>query len=105
MAKPRLVFFRSPNAGLPEFIKLQLQQQTECLALFFDVVVILGDCDYRRGFDQHEPDVALFESGVYERGRLITNTEAHPQVLKAGLCNADSYCLTRSTFLSDMERW
>lgn len=103
--QPKLVFFRSTTEGLPDFIRLHLQQQQFCLSQFFDVVVIEGDCDYRQVCDEHHPDMTLFESGVYARPRRIVNTDCNPGVLKAGLCNADAYCLTRSTFMSDMAHW
>ncbi|MEJ0038434.1 MAG: glycosyltransferase [Gammaproteobacteria bacterium] len=103
---PKLVLFRSSSDGLPAFIRLHLAQQQACLEQFFDVVLIEKDCDYAQVCDEHEPDMALFESGVYAtRPRRITSTNSHPQVLKAGFINSDAYCLTRSSFVSDMERW
>jgi hypothetical protein len=75
------------------------------LEQYFEVVVVSGDCDYGEVCETHEPDMALFESGVYAGPRHITSTAACPEVPKVGFCNSDAYCATRSVFLSDMERW
>src|SRR6516162_7277725 len=116
--KPRLVMFRgkhvnwSPNnrrpapvSNLPHFIHSHLAQQIKCLSVFFDVSVILGDCNYAKICDQYQPDLALFESGIYGGPREITHISAVPSVPKLGFLHADAYCPTRNVFLSDMERW
>lgn len=106
MPKPKLAFFRLTKPGLPGFVQQHLREQVECLALSFDVVLVTEACDYGEVCDKHEPQLALFESGVYAgAGRMITNTSAHPEIPKLGFLNADAYCPTRSVFLSDMERW
>jgi Glycosyl transferases group 1 len=103
--KPKLVFFRWPSTKLPHFVRLHLREQERCLAQFFEIVVISVDCDYRQVCEEHEPDLTLFESGVYAGERDVRNTSACPEIPKLGFCNADAYCKTRSVFLSDMERW
>jgi hypothetical protein len=102
---PKLVFFRWPRPGLPQFVRQHLDEQVRCLEHHFDVVVIDRDCDYGEVCETHRPDLALFESGVYAGPRRVTNVAAHPQVPKVGFYNGDAYCTTRSVFLSDMERW
>jgi Glycosyl transferases group 1 len=103
--KPKLAFFRWTRPGLPRFIQRHLDEQVACLRHHFDVVLVDTDCDYAEVCETHRPDLALFESGVYAGPRRITNTSAFPDIPKVGFCNADTYCVTRSVFLSDMERW
>ncbi len=105
--KPRLIFFRSSQEGLPFFIQLHLKEQVRCLSLFFDVIVIHKDCDYSEICGRHEPDLCLFESGVYERvpRRKIHNASSRPDIPKLGFCHADAYCVTREVFLADMWTW
>jgi hypothetical protein len=103
--KPKLVFFRWPHHSLPHFIRLHLREQVRCLEQFFEVVVISEDCDYGQVCDVHQPDLTLFESGVYAADRRVRNASAHPEIPRLGFCNADAYCKTRSVFLSDMDHW
>ncbi|SDR72258.1 glycosyltransferase family protein [Agrococcus carbonis] len=104
--KPRLVFFRFADPTLPDFIAGHLRDHVRCLEQWFDVHVIDRDADYDEVVDRLQPDLALFESGVYaRRGRAIANTHRHPGIPKLGLLNADGYCPTRSVFLADMDDW
>lgn len=103
--KPRLVLFRWAKPGLPGFVHQHLREQVRCLEHHFDVVLVDEDCDYEQVCDEHRPDLAVFESGVYAGPRKISRTDACPEIPKVGFCNADAYCVTRSVFLSDMERW
>ena len=104
-AKPKLVFFRKPLPNLPRFVVQHLDEHVACLEHHFDVVLVDDDCDYAEVCETHEPDLALFESGVYAAGIRIERTDAFPEVPKLGFCNSDAYCATRAVFLSDMERW
>ena len=104
-SKPRLVFFRATRRGLPDFVHRHLREHVKCLSQHFDVVLVTGDCDYLEVCETHQPDITLFESGVYVGSRKIAMTSACPEIPKIGFCNADAYCPTRSVFLSDMERW
>lgn len=103
--KPKLVFFRWIDKNSPHYIRLHLEQHIKCLSEFFEVILIDSDCDYKQVCDQYQPDLTLFESGVYVAERNIKNISAYPEIPKLGFCNADAYCETRSVFLSDMERW
>jgi hypothetical protein len=103
--RPKLVFFRWARESLPDFVKLHLNEHVRCLAETFDVTVVSEDCDYDEVCDRYQPDLTLFESGVYAGPRKIINTSAHPAVPKLGLCNSDAYCVTRSVFLADMANW
>ena len=109
--KPKLVFFQwdhRPNAEAANYLLLHMQQHVKCLATHFNVVVINHDCDYAEICDRHQPDLALFESGYRSHGSRrirIANTNAHPEVPKLGLHNADPWCDRRAGFLSDMEQW
>jgi hypothetical protein len=104
-AQPRLLFFRTTKPDLPDFISLHLAEHVRCLAQFFDVEVISGDCDYDQICDTSQPDLALFESGVYAHRAGIRHANTHPQVPKIGFLNADAYCESRARFLSDMAEW
>jgi hypothetical protein len=91
---------------LPAFVRQHFDEHVQCLEFFFDVVVIGENCNYDEVCDRLQVDLALFESGVYVRSdRRIANTHRHPEIPKAGLLNADAYCITRSVFLSDMDEW
>ncbi|MEV6343177.1 glycosyltransferase [Actinoplanes sp. NPDC051851] len=103
--KPRLVFFRMLQQGLPDFIRLHLREQVECLERSFDVVVIDHECDFGQVCDQYRPDLVLFESGAYTGKRQITNTAAHPEVPRLGFIHSDAYCLSRAASIADMARW
>jgi hypothetical protein len=103
--KPRLLFFRANHDRQPAFLRAQLSEQVKCLTVFFDVKVIIEGCDYREVCEQFQPDLSLFESGVYSGPRHVTNTSAFPDIPKLGLLNGDPFCMTRGMFLSDMERW
>src|SRR5260370_39605137 len=103
--KPRLLFFRANHDKQPAFIRAQLSDQVKCLTAFFNVKVIIEGCDYSEVCEQFRPDLSLFESGVYSGPRDGTNTSEFPDIPKLGLLNADPFCITRSMFLSDMERW
>jgi len=109
MPKPKLVFFQHKyDVRLPAFLSMHAREHSKCLSHFFDVRVIDEDCDYQKVCEQHEADLAIFESGVPFascRRPIITNTRACPQVPKAGLLNADAFGEGRSGFLSDMEHW
>jgi tetratricopeptide (TPR) repeat protein len=103
--KPTLLFFRFSPESLPAYIRLHLQQHVKCLSQFFEVTVIDRPSDYRQLCDKHQPDLALFESGVYVGKREIANISAYPEIPKLGFCHCDSYCETREVFVSDMARW
>ncbi|MET4637677.1 glycosyltransferase [Mycetocola sp. 2940] len=104
--KPRMVFFRINETNLPEFITGHFRDHVRCLEQFFDIEVISTNADYDEVVDRVQPDIALFESGVYARaGRAITNTHRHPTIPKVGFLDSDAYCLTRSVFLADMDDW
>jgi glycosyl transferase family 1 len=103
--KPRLVFFRMLQQGLPDFIQLHLREQVDCLKRSFDVVVVDRECDFGQICDQYQPDMVLFESGTYNGKRQITNTAAHPEVPRLGFIHSDAYCLSRAASISDMAQW
>jgi len=102
--KPRMLFFRTVDRNISAFIVEHLKQQLECLRLSFDVTLIEGDCDYDQICDLHQPDIAMFESGIYSRRSTISNALSHPTVRKVGFFNGDPYCSSRLTFLQDMRR-
>jgi hypothetical protein len=107
--KPKLVFFQNKyDDGLPDFLLTHKQEHVNCLSLFFDVVVIQHDCDYQQICDLHQPDLALFESGVNLsacRKPKIANVRACRTIPKLGFFNADAWCETRSGSLSEMDQW
>jgi hypothetical protein len=103
--KPKLLFLRFACSNLPTYIQFHLEEQKKCLSQFFDVAVIDGPCDYRKLCDKHQPDLALFESGVWVGQRDITNISACPEIPKIGFCHCDAYCANRERFIYDMARW
>jgi len=92
---------------MPRFIELHFKQHAQCLAHFFDVTVIDRSADYDRICDTYQPDLVLFESGVYAgtADRQISNVFTHSHIPKVGFCHADAFCFSRSIFFSDMDRW
>jgi hypothetical protein len=108
-ANPRLLFFQYRyDPKLPAFLLHHKEDHVKCLAQFFDVTVIDHDCDYGAVCERHRPALALFESGLDNltcRKPRITNLQAHPDIPKAGLHNADAFSGARAGFLSDMEHW
>ena len=103
--KPRLLFFRWAKPGLPGFLNRHLDEHVQTLEHFFEVRVIDRDCDYAAECEAFEPDLSVFESGVYAGERSIRNTSSHPEVPKLGFLHSDPYDLARAVFLSDMDRW
>ena len=108
-AKPRLVFFQFKwDERLPEFLLIHKREHVKCLSQFFDVTVINSDCNYQQICDKHEPDLALFESGVNHvtcQRLKIENIRSYPEIPKLGLLHADGFCNARAGFLSDMDHW
>ena len=104
-SKPRLLFFRWAKPGLPGFLNRHLDEHVQTLQHFFDVRVIDRDCDYAAECDAFEPDLCVFESGVYAGERSIRNTAGRPEIPKLGFLHSDPYDLARAVFLSDMDRW
>lgn len=106
IAKPKLLFFRPTRTDLPEFVNQHLRDHVRALGFSFDVSLVTENADFDEHVDRVQPDLVLFESGVYVRpDRRIANTHRHPDIPRLGLLNADAYCLTRSVFLSDMDDW
>ena len=92
--RPRLVFFQSRyDANAPEFTLLHKHEHVRCLQQFFDVTVVQGDCDYRQVCETHEPQLAVFETGLQLSAahRLnITNARSCREVPKVAFLNADA---------------
>jgi hypothetical protein len=108
-SRPRLLYFQFRyDARLPRFLLIHKDEHVRCLQQKFDVVVINADCDYDAACAAHEPDLALFESGVPNplcRRLQISNTHTHPHIPKIGLLHADAFCQGREGFISDMYEW
>ncbi|WP_344299625.1 glycosyltransferase [Sinomonas flava] len=75
------------------------------MSRFFEVRVVDASGDYDEICDQFEPDLCMFESGVYAGERELRNTSAHPQVPKLGFLHADAFDASRAAFVTDMARW
>ncbi len=107
--KPKLIYFQNKyESALPEFLLNHKQEHVRCLSYFFDVVVIHDDCDYQQVCDLHQPDIALFESGVNLftcRKPRITNVRSSRSIPKLALLNADAWCETRTGSFADLELW
>lgn len=106
--KPKLVFFQWQHEDLPKYLSLHLQEHIKCLSESFEVTVIREDCDYQEICDKYQPDLTLFESGVYAINgskKEIKNISAYPEIPRLGFLHADAYCNSRQAFISDMESW
>jgi hypothetical protein len=107
--KPKLAYFQHKyDENLAEFLLIHNQDHVSCLSHCFEVLLFNEDCDYKAICDKHQPELALFESGVNHRTcrRLkIKNIRAYPEIPKLGLHNADAWCWSRAGFLSDMDHW
>jgi hypothetical protein len=75
------------------------------MSRFFDVHVLDAVGDYDAICDRLEPDLCVFESGVYAGERRLANTASHPWVPKLGFLHADAFDTSRAAFIADMERW
>lgn len=106
--KPKLVFFQWDHSGNPGFVQAHMHLHAKCLAEFFDLTVIHGNCNFQQVCDKFEPDLALFEAGVnYRASRrpTIEDISANPGVPRIGLHNGDGWCDARAGFIADMARW
>lgn len=103
--RPRLLFFRWTRSGLPAFLQAQVDEQVTTLARCFDVHVVSTSGDYDEFCDTYQPDMCLFESGVYASDRALTRTDTHPEIPKLGFLHADAFDSSRAAFLSDMAEW
>jgi tetratricopeptide (TPR) repeat protein len=83
------------------------RQHVKCLSEFFDLTVISDDSDYDQICDKYRPNLVLIEGGAKDYQThyrpKIANTSAHPRIPKVGLYREDSFCHSRTGFLSDME--
>lgn len=103
--KPVLVFFRWTRAGLPTFLRMHLDEQVACLRQWFDVYVVNEACDYDEVCSRYQPDLCVFESGVYSGERRISRVDTHPQVPRLGFLHADAFDVCRGAFVADMINW
>ena len=103
--RPRMALFRRTRPGIPDFLTAHAREQVKSLECFFDVRVIEGDCDYDLVCDQLQPDLCVFESGVYAGRRVIRNIAAHPDIPRLGFLHADAFDSSRAAFVADMARW
>jgi hypothetical protein len=107
--RPKLVFFQNRyDDNLPEFLLTHTREHVDCLSMHFDLVLIHDDCDYAQVCDLHQPDLALFESGVNLftcRKPAVRNVRSDTTIPKLSLLNADAWCETRSGSLAELDQW
>ena len=107
--RPRLVFFSGPYDHLYKYVLIGLVKPLErLLNHYFDLIVVRGDCDYSEIVEKHEPNMVLFDGGfdnLKKRPTKITNTNTHPQVLKAGLLRNDLHSHMRHDSFFRLESW
>jgi len=105
-SKPKLLWLRFLHPKLPSFVQLHMREQELCMSQFFDVTVINErSCDYQQLCDRHEPDLAIFETGVYTVQAEVTNVGYSAQIPKLGFIHCDAYCPTRKTAIANMAKW
>ena len=83
-------------------------QQNNFTNHYFDLVVVPGDCDYSEVVQTYEPDMVLFDGGIDSvsgRASEITNTNTHPEVIKAGILRIDLHSPMRINSFYRMEQW
>lgn len=103
--KPRLLFMRFGRPNLPGFVKLHLDDQVRCLEQRFVVKIVDTPIDYDLVCDEFQPDLSLFESGVYVGMRNIRGINSHPGIPRLGFIHCDAYCRSRKAAIADMDRW
>ncbi|HVU89700.1 MAG TPA: glycosyltransferase [Pirellulales bacterium] len=104
--KPKLLWLRFLQPKLPSFVQLHMREQERCMSQYFDLTLVNErSCDYQQLCDQHEPDLAIFETGVYTVQAEVKNTDYSPQVPKLGFVHCDAYCPTRKTAIANMANW
>lgn len=103
--RPRLVFFRTVRGSISGFLLQHLDEHVRALEKWFDVVVVAEASDYGKVCDEHQPDLCVFEVGVYSAPRQISTTAAHPQIPKLGFLHADAFDSSRAAFIADMAAW
>lgn len=108
-SKPKLLFLKCTYpSDLPPFLLLHTHEHVKCLSQFFDVTVIHPPCDYRQVCEAHQPDLALFETGLNIstcRKGPIANVDTFRHIPRLGFINADGWCETRSGILCEMDEW
>jgi hypothetical protein len=107
--KPKLVFFQFKyGKDVPGFLLRHRDEHVRCLAQWFDVTVIRDHCDFQRVCEEHEPEIAVFETGVQLSNceRLnISHVRGFDSIPRVGFLNADAWGETREGILSDLEHW
>lgn len=104
-ARQRLLLFRTVRGSVSGFLLQHLDEHVRALEKWFDVIVIDKPCDYAKTCDEFEPDLCVFEVGVYSAKRHISNTDSHPDIPKLGFLHADSFDSSRAAFVADMAAW
>jgi hypothetical protein len=102
---PRMILFRWTKPGLAPFLAQHLDAQVRTLGHFFEVRIVDYDCDYAQVCEHFNPEICVFESGVYSGERRIKNTNSRPEIPKLGFLHADAYDAARAVFISDMAGW
>ena len=105
-SKPKLLWLRFLQPKLPSFVQLHMREHELCMSQFFDLTTVNDrSCDYQQLCDRHEPDLVIFETGVYTVPAEVTNTSYSPQIPRLGFIHCDAYCPTRKTALANMAKW
>lgn len=61
--------------------------------------------DYDEVCDRHEPDLVIFESGVYSAQCEISNIQKHSSIPRLGFIHCDAYCRSRKRAIAHFDRW
>jgi hypothetical protein len=109
VTRPRLLFLGFKyGQDVPSFIRRHREEHIRCLGHWFDVRVVAEDCDYQQVCELHQPDLAIFESGVNQtlcQRPRISNLRGCDHVPRVALLNADGWSETRSGIISDIDEW
>ncbi len=107
--RPRLLYFNGPWDYLGERMKAAYLRPFErLLAQDFEVISVVGDCDFASEVNQHKPDLVLFHTGTEcptEQVPRITHTDAHPHIPRIGFHWRDPFTPTRAFAMERLREW
>ena len=110
--RPRLLYFNGPWDYLGERMKAAYLRPFErLLAQDFDVVSVVGDCDFPAEVARHRPDLVLFHTGTESTREggdpevRITGTQEHPDLPRLGFIWRDPFSPSRAVAMNRLRAW
>ncbi len=107
--RPRMLYFNGPWDYVGERMKeSQLYPFERLLSQDFEVISVVGDCDFAVEVERHRPDVVLFHSGcelVGEPHVKIRNTDRYREVPRLGFMWRDPFTPSRALPMNRFREW